>query len=445
MAGYRYDTGWLPDDSEEIQVRFYIQLGGLLDDDLHAAGVNMASDVVTSWPPPLSVGLEGREEGGRLRVAYGIELVVELRVEFEYEGIRVRDTREIPIPYVSDIVDRMQMEGETRFTPTSLGEWQTVRGTSERFTVFEYDILGAILDPIEVFGIDIDFSGGFRLDLEGFAEARYMTNAIAVDGAGEPITLANSTAIIDPPTAEGYGGSQMVVIEPTGDFECDVGVSLIPTLFVEILDWSLDWDYPIDFEVDGTETDAIFERQELTVSLPDLTVDPAVIDLGSVPAGRPIEEIVTITNDGEAPLDVDLSPMSSGITVSEESLSLEPREDAFVIISADLSRVDAAEAGVLLETNDPDSPRVTIGVLGETIEPPDDPEIPDDPDDPDAGPDAGPEGDGGSGTPIDDGPASLSGGCNCRAQGSSGGSGSIGLMMLLMGILLTRYGVSRRA
>ncbi len=426
MLGYSYDSGWLPDDEAEIQVRFRVQLGGLIDENLNAAGVTMDTEALGTWAPPIEVGLSGSSDGGRLQVAYGITVQAELRLFLEWEGIEIRDTRDIPIPYIGDLADRLLMEGETTFTPISLGETQTVQGNTERFTLFEYDVLGTVLEPIEVLWDEFDFSGGFRLDLAGYAEAQYRTDQVSISPEGGPLTPEHpEMSIPNPdPGGLGYGASlPPMTVDPEGTFECEVGLQLIPSLFVEIFDYELSWDIPIDISVGltDTRTPAEFEPLVFTLNLPDVELEPEVIDFSSHPDGARAEEYFTVRNNGRSPLIVDLTPFSSAIELSPTALEIGPGGFVFVFVYADPAALDPEEAGILLETSDPDTPQLTIGILGSDVD------IPDGgPGDPDGGADSGPgDPDSGPGDPdsgsgdldggVDGIDTQLSGGCGCVA------------------------------
>lgn len=434
LIGFDLDSGWLPDGPDEpLQVRFVARLGGLLDEDGHAASVTVPSDVVASWPEAITVGVEPRDGGGRARVAYGLDVRVLVRYDVEYRGIRVHGEREIPLPFLGDL-DAFQMEGEAPYAGFDAGPI-TVRGASDRTTLFEYDVLGAVLSPIEVLGIEIDFGGGFRLDVQGYAEARFTPQGVGVSEAGATLDGEGSVRV-EAPFADGFGPRQTFHVQPTGEMACEVGLSFLPSLFVELLDWSLEWDLPVDLDLrlDDTRGPARFADAEVTVALPDVVADREVIDLGAVPAGRPVEDVLIVRNDGDAALQIGVMPLSSAVTVSETAVTLAPGEDVFLVVGADLSRADSATAGLLLTTNDPDRDRIAIGLLGEAIAPPRGGPSPTDegpgassPEDTDPS-DPGAAGDGGGPRA---GASSLTGGCAASGGGRAPGAGWLALAGLL--------------
>jgi uncharacterized protein (TIGR03382 family) len=426
-GGWNLDTGWYPPgDSQPIQVRFYAVVGGLVDPASNAAArVELTGDVRTWWPEPLTASPAGR--GGRLVVDYGVQLGVEVRYNLEYGGFRIRDTIAIPIPYVSDIVERMRMHGEAEVDALGYRETEA-RGETGRFTVFDYDVIGAFFDL--PFGIDVN--GGIRLDMAAFASATYRTSEVDVHEAAAPIAMDGGMAIVPPPP-DGFGAFQPITVEARGELGCAIGLTFIPTLYIGILGRELSVDWPIDLAVDRDGGEVVFPTQDLRFPLPDLRPDRTVIDLGMVRVGRTAEEMILIRNDGERALDVVVERLSTAIGLSETSFSLPPGREHPLIVQADPSRLEAGRDGIVLLSNDPDAPMTAIGLLGRSIDPPPGAGV-----DPDGSPDTrdgDPSGDGSRSRPH----SMITGGCSA-AGGTPAGLPAV----VALGLWLRRRWARRR-
>ncbi|MCC7541765.1 MAG: hypothetical protein IT379_36435 [Deltaproteobacteria bacterium] len=427
LLGVALDSGWLPSgESEPIQVRFRVVVGGLAGmssdmDALAAAHVELDGMLRTWWPEPLTLLAAGRRGGGRLTVGYGLEITVQIRLDLEVEGIRIRDTFDIPVP---GGLDRFRAEGVATFEPWAFPPTVAMaRGESARFTVFEYDALGAFFDFDLPLGIEIPVHGGFRLDLAAFIEGRYQTDQIDLGGIFPPVTEESSTRILLPADATGdYGASRDVGVDPSGTLMCDLGISFIPTLFLEIANFDFEYVIPVDLDLtlDRDASSIDFEPASVHVPLPDVAVSPDVIDVDMTP--RPARGLVDVVNEGEAELVVSAAGSDETIGLSPPTFRLAPGAMQTLTVAFTGTDADPASTYVVLRTNDPDRPEIEVGLMGRALPatPPPLPDagtsVPDTGPRPDTGtPDAATGGDAGPSDPR--GPVDE-GGCGCRVAGA---------------------------
>ncbi len=370
LAGFSLDSGWLPEGNEEIQVRFRAQIGGLIDEQRNAARVSMTGQARGHWPEPITVGVIGCEGGGEIEVAYGVDISVQIRYDVEYEGVGIDGVVDIPVPLLDDLND-FRVRAQRDFDPFALENGVDVRGESEPVTVFEYDVLGSFFDlviELPLGGeVEVPIEGGFRLDLVGYAEADYRTTEIRIDGQ------EGTQRQVDPPDPKGYGARFRSTIEADGEISCEIGLSFLPTLFLDIAGFEFEYVIPVDLDVrlDRDRSDIDFPEVALEIDLPDVQVSPEVLDLGQVREGGVASGAVTVFNLGEAPLRVWAMPVGAGVSAGPGALRVAPGMSADIQVELDARAFDDPEAALLVTTNDPDTPAVSVGLLGEVVAVPD--------------------------------------------------------------------------
>ncbi|MBI5160117.1 MAG: hypothetical protein HY996_01645 [Micrococcales bacterium] len=329
------------------------------------------------------------------------------------------------------------MRARTSFDDLALGPEgaKLVRADSERFTVFEYDVIDQFFDTsidTPLGDIDLPIGGGFRLDLEGFFEARYQTTEIRIVEAAAALTTAGSVATVDAPYEDGWGSALDLHVEPRGEFECEVGLTLLPTLYVEVAGESLDFSIPVDLQLDADSGAAAFASASARLGLPDARVSAAALDLSDSGRGT-----LRIDNDGEATLSVRLSASDPTIELGRSAVEIAPGASEQIGVEIVGEPPDPARAGVFLQTNDPDAPHLAVGVLGEPVDPGLDPDRPDRGDDPDADRTGSDPDDPAGGSPVDRdglaGPPGLEGGCRVVPRGPAGARS---LLVALLGVAL---------
>jgi len=102
---------------------------------------------------------------------------------------------------------------------------------------------------------------------------------------------------------------------------------------------------------------------------PDITVDPAALDFGTVDVGDSATAVFTVANTGEAPLHIDSDSQQDGSGAF--SLVTDPRGEtvdpggSFTVLVAYAPTTDAGDAGSLqLASDDPDDPTVSVSFTG---------------------------------------------------------------------------------
>jgi len=377
-----FDTGWQPAGSP-LQVRFAVFLGG-------STQVDMGGTSVTSWPPPLDEAVLGREGTGRLAINYGIEIIARIRFDVTVAGARYTWEGDIPIP--GGIPPDLRMADEMTFDPFLLPPaelFAMVMDETGAIPVVDYDITDALI-PIP--GI----SGGFLLTATGGLGATYQTNRIVIDDAVDAIEVEGGSVVVraDPEAPE-LGAAKDVGITPEGLVVYDGAITLAPSLFVEIAGRRFDLpiaDIPIPIGPFDSNTD--FNREEVHVPLPDIRVDPTSLDFEATAVGASSQLLLTVHNEGEAPLEVEVRPPANPFAAGETMLSIPPSSSARLAIDFAPFIEGDRNAVLFLASNDPDEPLVTVQLNGSGFG-----EAPTD----------GGVGDGGPGGTMD-------GGCGCHSS-----------------------------
>lgn len=378
------DSGWVPGGSP-LQVRFAVLLGGSTE-------VDLGGTAVTSWPGALDVAVPGRPETGRLAMNYGLEIVARIRFDVMVAGTRYTWEGDIPIP--GGIPRDLRLADEQVFDPFVLPPSEprpvTITDDTDVVTVLDVDLTDAII-PIPGIG------GGFLVDAVGSLEGAYRTDRIEVSDAIEPIETEGASTLVRPdPGADGFGAAKDLTILPHGTIGYEGVITLFPTLYIEIAGRRFDLTLAeVPLNVVDRESETGFDAADVHVPLPDVRVEPSTLSLGEAPVGGAVERLVTVTNDGEAELTVSarapMAPFSTGVP----GLTIPPRTSARLAVRFEPSSVGDADTVLLLETNDPDEPLVSVRLAGVGV-----------------GDDAAVALDGGVG---DGGVTPIDGGCGCRA------------------------------
>lgn len=400
------DSGWVPSGSP-LQVRFALFLGGSTE-------VDLGGTAVTSWPPALDVAVPGRPSTGRLAVDYGLEIIARIRIDVEVAGVRYRWEGDIPIP--GGIPRDLRLANQTIFDPFVLPPSDprpvTAWDDTDVVEVLNVDLTDALI-PIPGIG------GGFLVDAVGSLEGSYQTDRIEISDALTDITMEGESVVVraDPGATE-LGAFKDYTVLPHGTIGYDGVITLFPRLYVEIAGRRFDLtlaEVPLNIVDLSAQTE--FEPASVHVPLPDVRVEPTSLALGELPLGGSTEQLVTIYNDGEAELWVRMEEPASPFSVSATSLTVPPfSSQRLAVRFAPLAPGDAS-AVLVMSTNDPDEPLVTLRVGGLGTG------------DLDASVDAGVLDAGYGGT--------VAGGCGCRA-GSGDSRFALALPILLALLFLRR-------
>ena len=400
-----FDTGWVPSGAP-VQVRFGVFLGGSTE-------VDLGGTVLTSWPVALDVAVPGRPGTGRFAVNYGLEIIARIRFDVRVAGIRYTWEGNIPIP--GGIPRDLRLAGDLVFDPFVLPPRDPrpvlVWDDTDVVEVLNVDLTDAII-PIPGIG------GGFLVDAVGELEGRYQTDSIDLTDAIAPIIEEDASTVVRPdPGADGYGAAKDMTILPHGTIGYEGIITLLPRLYIEIVGRRFDLtlaEIPVNV-VDRT-TDTDFNTADVHVPLPDVRVDPSSLGFGDVVAGGTAERLLTIANDGEAELAVSLREPSAPFSVASPSAVIPPSSSVRIAVRFDPFEGGPRSGVLLIDTNDPDAPLVTVRLNGNGVGGSDD-----------AGFGDGGLGDGGYGT--------MDGGCSCRTaptRATSPAWGALGFLALAL-------------
>jgi len=399
-----WDTGWIPKDPDELQVRFVLQIPADTE-------VSMAGQFRATWPAPLTIATPGQRFSGFLGIDYG--LIVSGRGKIDIEILGVDIDWEGPLPYVPQI--DFHLLAKKQFDAWA---FQPNPVSASAFTpaaeLFEINILSLAGIPSEI------AKGGVALDIKGELQATYHTEKMVIDPSVVPITTENGETLHD-----FLGGPYVEIdVHPEGHIEYDGIIHLLPSFFVEVV--GQDFKMPLyDYELDITDlldmdlaSEIVFDTIRVHVPLPDIPQfeQPAVVDFGEVMIGSGEKLAVVIPNDGEAKARA-VAEIEAGMEGSFKMLSgtqtIDPGESEEMVIRFTPQESGKYEAEMTLKTNDPDLPEQTLLLRGEAV----DPEAPDYPNEDGGTPPSG--SDGGDEEPLassyDD--AGQDGGCGCRTAG----------------------------
>jgi hypothetical protein len=145
--------------------------------------------------------------------------------------------------------------------------------------------------------------------------------------------------------------------------------ALVPLLLVSLLEACQ------QYTIDGKE-DPISEPEEETdlapATFPDLVVEPASLDFGPLALDCATEQLVTLTNVGDAQLVVEDVTLA-GVDVAAfselgEPMAIAPGDSRRVRVTFTASQVAAYAAQLDVRSNDPDTPTVAVPLAGEGAE-----------------------------------------------------------------------------
>jgi hypothetical protein len=388
----RFDTGFVPEGSPfQIRAAFFLGAG------THVA---MGGMLVAAYPPSVQLTAVGDPEGGILEIDFGFEAILQGRIDFDV----IDETFDIPIPNVPRDLRFYALEYFDPFLLDSLAVPVEVEDTIQRFTLVTIDLFDLIA-PIP------GFDGGLRLDVQGTLAARYWGDRLELEGVGE-ITSEGGALLLPPHLPEGYGATRDLSVIKHGVLQHEGTLVLYPTVFITFLGAKI---YEADIvsipvPLGQITTNVEFDPSEVTLLFPDVDAQPRQIDFGAIVVGQETERFVRVFNHGEAPLRWAFPPSVGPFSPSRESGVIPPGSSVYLRVFFTPFEAGVASEQLVLETNDPDSPTITIALVGEAQGLPDGSPGDDAGLDEDGGldPDAG-DGDGGD----LDGPGRALPGCGC--------------------------------
>jgi MYXO-CTERM domain-containing protein len=418
------DSGWVPSGSP-LQVRFGVLVGGRTE-------LDMGGTAVTSWPDALDVALPGRPSAGRFAFNYGFEIVAQIRIDVKILGIHYTYEGDIPVP--GGIPEDLRVSAEALFDPFALPPADprpiTAWDDTDRVTVFTVG-LGDDIIPIPGIG------GAFRVDAVGSLEGSYQTERIEIsDATSELLEEGASTTVLADPGADDFGGEKDYTVQPHGTIHYDGAITLYPSFYIEILGKRFDLDlFELPLHIANVQSEVDLEPASVHVPLPAIRVVPTSLWLGERMVGETREGWVTIYNDGEADLEVMVAEVPAQFAVGTSSLTIPPRSAQLLVVRFAPTDPGDASGVLLLATNDPDDPFVSIDVSGTAVAPPDAGIALDAGVDAGVGFDAGMDIDAGTGGDMATGTV-LGGACGCRAAGGQSPAPSAPIALGLVALAL---------
>ncbi|MBW2261810.1 MAG: MYXO-CTERM sorting domain-containing protein [Deltaproteobacteria bacterium] len=290
LEGVSYDTGWLPDTSSDIKIRFVV----LVDGDVQ---VDMWGTHYVQWPEAFTFHLDGTPDMGHVSVDYGLEFSMMLEYDF---GILGSGSYVVPLhDYIPPIIDVL---ADAEFTPFMLeGHPDWVLDFEGETATTELVNAPIALAP----GVSLDLALGFHPTLI----CDYRADSIDV---GPSVMEREGETVLVPWTTSGFLSIPIVY---HGNLFCSFNATLVPSVSICVgvcFDLaSFDIDLPLD--EDSRVLD--FDPVEVTYEYPVLDVDTLSVDFGTVEVGEEKYMDLVVRNTGRGYLEV--------------TLALEPWDGAF--------------------------------------------------------------------------------------------------------------------
>lgn len=262
-------------------------------------------------------------------------------------------------------------------------------------------------------------TGSFGVYVQSNPEFSYKTTSVKV-GSAE----LGTTDAIDLPVKSEYGNSVKVPVTVVGAARVDGDVQAKPFLHVQKvfginIDTTLETGFQqatkaISIPADPTQTlpVAFPTTAEVEIPIPNVKLVKSTIEFTGV-AGSEGNGKVTIKNEGDAPAKLTFEP-TGDFTISSQGTTISPGSSFDLTVRATPSAAGTVSGNVKIETNDPDSPVLELGVSG-TFE--------DAPPPPSSSSSSGNGGSSGNGNNNDDGSgdgnaAAEDSGCGCKTAGT---------------------------
>ncbi len=334
------DTGWFPSDPT-AQLRLTGEIVG-------KTAVGMGLSPTACWDTGMLISTPGEATSGMLDIEYGAALHLYGQVHTSVLGESIDWSGEIPIPYLpTDLL----IAGTTTFDPMLLPDSPvsstSVSGATAPVTVLSTNVLSDIIDIIGI-------SGNLYVTVQGAMTSTYTTTSVAIGDDGV-ITSAIGSASLDAP-AGGYGAMLSVSAGATGNvhyapslvFAANADIAILGYKIVNYQIASITMplspiDRPITLTGTGTQ-----------IGLPHIDTLPAQLGFASGAS-----QTLQLHNGGAAPLMIEQSSAPDGVTA--EAVTIAPGADGAVqVTAADVTAI--GNAPLILSTNDPNQPSVTVAL-----------------------------------------------------------------------------------
>ena len=340
-----FDTGFVP-ASSPVSLRIALSLNSRTD-------VQMTALARATWPDPLTVNLTGTPTMGTLSMDFGLVFAVQLRLAIDTPLGDIDRTFDIPTGLPSDLAFIASQDFDPLLLPGAPGRPVSVTDTTERLRVASFDV------PV-ITGLTV----GGALDLRGRLTTDYQTDSVLIDAVS--ITSESESVLWDAPGGTEFGAAADIPTTPAGTFNYDADLELLPVLTVKFFSFELASFTLGEFAVQAFATTgpASFATEAPHIPLPNVRFLATEFAFPDTEVGQSSELLVTIRNFGEDTLHVDLGALPAPFSAAETTHVIEPDSFARTRIIFTPTEAGAVSLEGFAETNDPDSPRVSLALSG---------------------------------------------------------------------------------
>ncbi|MEL6347486.1 MAG: MYXO-CTERM sorting domain-containing protein [Myxococcota bacterium] len=379
------DTGWVP-SSGPLGVRFYVDADG-------GADAYLDGDAHLRWPEDLNLSFEPQAGTGLIDINSVVAAVVEIRFDIDIWSSEFEIGRESVDLVGAETFDPFVMVG-------SVPEVVTVIARGDEEVLFRYS--QALFGVVDV---------GFQADLQPVGEVNFEGVSWLVED--QRIDEAGEAAVLAPEGLASLNTDATFVAA----WDSVLDLVLTPTFFVDTPIGGFDFDiFQLPLNLSTERFEQAFSSVPLRFPLPLLSVDGNAHDFGAIEVGNLSNYQLALSNLGELPSEGVLSIVGSeDFTVFPEYFLAAQDTTDGVVVTYSPSDSGVAEAMLVIESNDPNTPRVEILLSGEGFV---------------EGAASGANGDGDSG--VDREGQLVTSGCGCSAGPRGGGWSAL---LFLAGVL----------
>jgi uncharacterized protein (TIGR03382 family) len=338
LAPMMGDTGWVPSGSD-AQVRLTGRVAG-------QTTVAMGLHPTACWDSGMQLAAPGRAGTGLLDFAYGGELHLFAQIHTSVLGQHFDWSGEIPVPILpTDLMLANTQMFDPALLPGSDVDHVSGSDTTSPITVLSTNLIGQFID---IPGI----SGGLHVDVVGQMTTTYGTTMVS---AGGDIASAGAQAALAVP-ADGFAAALDVPVSADGivDYAPSLIFNLgfnVKIIGITVANWTL---ASVTMPLPHIDDSITLAGAGAHISLPKAaSLAGAQIDFSTASA-----QTLAIHSIGEAPLMIEATTLPPGITVTPVTVA-GGADGALAFTAAD-SFTDTAD--VVLATNDPGQPAITIRV-----------------------------------------------------------------------------------
>jgi MYXO-CTERM domain-containing protein len=336
------DSGWLPSNST-VQLRFQVNLS----QDATITGDGKAKlDWDSNMPGSVDLSAQGLSNTGNFSISGLMEAIVSIKINSSLVGGS----------WDSDLFSSdIPLFGEAAFSPFS---WNSTT---------DVNVVG---DGSEVFANTMSVAGGFgEVGITGEIRPNCVTslteNYLSLEG--DRLDAQNSQLTYESPVGI-TSFSKNTTYFATVEAEC--ALQLIPSISVRVFSTYYPWELT-QIDLPPVSQDSVVNLQVGTPTfyLPSAEVNSPSVDFGSLEIGDSENAEVIIQNTGAATLEgsISLEDDSGAFEVFGSTLNVAPNSSSSIVVSFDaLDTNQLYEGSLVLSTNDPAQPLITIPLSATT-------------------------------------------------------------------------------